>query len=625
MTDNISLKEILIFYRQLVAREKIEFLDYDDTSQINEIKDLLTNLFDEAENEDKGQLNWFVAHESGEKLWRNLISSAINSIDKSSKGNSKLYEYLGEATKFEDILYGMDEYYRDHTLHSLWVYFLGEYILRKKLKNIYNDLNWYVINDIDRDKNKYPDNIQNAAEELKHRLVEQVDRHKNAIWCIMSLCHDLGYSLSKLNDLNDKVNNVLKYFELHDIKQVGYSLDVEHQYIVNEFLEIMAADFRIVPVKAYTREEIKEENNLKSPKQDAEDQILIKCYREDSTYWRLCKALESREHGIISSYLMYKVLSIFAETWVRGPAEKWGLDDQEAVDNIIRGDILFAIAQHEFAFAHLDQMGSLADILVLADEMEEFSRYGRQLSSREYNPTTANVSVQFVNSNPTQGEHLEIEIIYTSKHKKVGDLYRFFVRKAKDLCKKYSINRDRESLRDAIKDVIGDDEKANYVWEFLKKDHKYIDDFGWVSATFKCGAFKFNKSDDLYKEYEEKLNNLLHRHKIEYCRIKSIKMSVVKEEDSELDKIDLYFRLDRDPKKIEARLPGKTKTGKRTKNIIRKDVILRNTRKINIICMDDNILVSEKDKKISLDDKWIEKHTNDMDELFVDLTKKKRN
>ncbi len=77
---------------------------------------------------------------------------------------------------------------------------------------------------------------------------------------------------------------------------------------------------------------------------------LIKCYRDDSIYWRLCRALEKKQHGILSSYLIYKIPGIFADATVRGPAEEWGLDDNEAVENIIRGDILFAIAQHELRY-----------------------------------------------------------------------------------------------------------------------------------------------------------------------------------------------------------------------------------------------------------------------------------
>ena len=87
--------------------------------------------------------------------------------------------------------------------------------------------------------------------------------------------------------------------------------------------------------------------------------MLIKCYRDDSTYWRLCRALEKKEHGILSSYLIYKILGIFAESSVRGPAEEWGLNDIEAKENTIRGDILFAIAQHEFDFAHLNQLAQI--------------------------------------------------------------------------------------------------------------------------------------------------------------------------------------------------------------------------------------------------------------------------
>ena len=112
-------------------------------------------------------------------------------------------------------------------------------------------------------------------------------------------------------------------------------------------------------------------------------------------------------YGILSSYLIYKILGIFAESSVRGPAEEWGLNDIEAKENTIRGDILFAIAQHEFDFAHLNQLGSFGDILIIADELEEFSRFGRQLQSRDYNETTAETSIYFTKSKKEEKPRLE--------------------------------------------------------------------------------------------------------------------------------------------------------------------------------------------------------------------------
>jgi hypothetical protein len=308
-----------------------------------------------------------------------------------------------------------------------------------------------------------------------------MNKYKDAIWCIIALCHDLGYSLAKLKMLNESVQGVLEHFDVPDFRHIGYSLDIEHQYLVSQFLELMCMDVRIEPSEEY-REELKKEEkdwlskwdkvkdgkysknerkkklNLLSKQipKDLENKISVKCYKDDSTYWRLSRALEKKEHGILSAYLIYKILGIFAESSVRGPAEKWGLDDNETQRNIIRGDILFAIAQHEFDFAHLNQLGSLADILIIADELEEFSRYGRQLASRKYYATTAKTSIKFINSKNNEGikpgQDIEIEITYECKHKDNKDFRDFFRRKAEErLCSIYSL---KPTLEEEEKDNI---------------------------------------------------------------------------------------------------------------------------------------------------------------------------
>jgi len=246
----------------------------------------------------------------------------------------------------------------------------------------------------------------------------------------MALCHDLGYSPAKLEKINDRVRDVIKFFDLPAFKQVGYSLDVEQQYLVSQVLELMAMDVIIVPSENYR------DQNL-----DADEKIKIRCYRDDSTYWRLCRALEKRQHGILSAYILYKLVGLFAESWVRGTGEEWGLEDVEAVENIIRGDILFAIAQHEFEFAHMNQIGSLAELLFISDELEEFSRYGRELLSRKYSDTTADASIQFTPQNPKQGEDVEIDLLYDfDATRDLDDYFNFFWRKAQRLCTVYSLD-----------------------------------------------------------------------------------------------------------------------------------------------------------------------------------------
>lgn len=460
----IRIKKLLDKYLEWMKKGEVHFLKgKKNLSHKIKIRSLIIKLQETLPEEgDKSQLDWYEAHKIGRELWEELASAALNNIDKDSKGNKKLFEYLEKATIFEDILYGLDEYYRDHTLHSLWVYFIGEDILRSsKLDELQENLNWYLYNDIEayKDIYSYPPDLVDFSIDKKEKLEKKVHKYKDAVWCIIALCHDLGYSLAKLSELNEKVKDVIDFFDIPDIRRVGYFLDVEHQHLVSQFLELMSMDVRIVPSENY--EEVKDKaedlgikkidvksksKNQRKYKKELEERTLIKCYRDDAAYWSICRALEKKKHGILGAYLIYKMLGIFADTSVRGPAEEWGLEDDEVVANIIRGDILHAIAQHDFDFAHLHNFNSLADVLVLADELEEFSRFGRQLLSRKYHNTMANARVDFnVISSKSEGKNekgIKIDIEYTVDEE--HDMGEFFLRKAKSLCQFYSLDPEEK-------------------------------------------------------------------------------------------------------------------------------------------------------------------------------------
>lgn len=442
--EKITIVCLLEAYRQRVERGEIQFLqknseDCGDVLQL--IKPLLARI-KEAEGKPKGlsfNLDWNKTHESGRELWEKLVGCALHDIDRVAKGNSKLFNFAKAAASFEDLLYGMDERYRDHTLHSLWVYLLGEHILRDYIPDIYESLDWYLHNDLLKDSSYYSPKLLRESKTREKELLEKTNKRKDASWCLIALCHDLGYSLSRLHDLNKSVEKVIDYLDIPGFSRIGYSFEIEHQYLGSSFLELMADELFIV---AST---------------DNKD-IVTKNFRESGSYWRLCRALEKRQHGIYSSFVIYKLLDIFAETWVRDPAEPYGLDDGEAVDNLILGSILFAIAQHAFEFAHLTNIGSLADILVLVDELEEFSRFGRQLQARQYQDTMADVSVAFPSHKNGNTRNFDIEITYAVA--KEWSAERFFVIKAKALCQKYSLESqsqdewdDRGLVRNAVNSI----------------------------------------------------------------------------------------------------------------------------------------------------------------------------
>ncbi len=420
----MTVPGLLARYKGWVEKGDIQFLQNDTTDQATVLREVraLLDLFKDAEQKDgdySTNLDWADAHHRGILLWKALMSAALNQIDRESQGQQELFQYVKAATEFEDLLYGLEPYYRDHTLHVLWVYLIGEHILRDHLPEIRTNPNWYVFNDITKDSSEHSPTLVNASREMESRLYKKLGENGDAVWCVTALCHDLGYSLAKLGKLNDKARSVLGFFGLSNFRQIGYTIDIEHQFHIAQFIELMAAEIRLVP---HT---------------DNSD-VVAKCYRDDSTYWRLCRALERRQHGILSAYLLYKLLGIFADTWTRDTGEQWGLEEQEVVDTAIRGSILFAIAQHEFDFASSEDFGGVAELLILADELEEFSRYGRPMLSRRYHDTMAESSVSFDVEQRGHVKSIGIEVTYSVIREE--DLYPFFKRKAERMCQLYALS-----------------------------------------------------------------------------------------------------------------------------------------------------------------------------------------
>ncbi|MFC2152183.1 hypothetical protein ACFLSE_06605 [Bacteroidota bacterium] len=483
--EKITVVGLLKKYKNWITKDEIQFLHNNSEGKkevLNIIEELILDISKaNREGELSENLDWSDTHEKGRNLWEKLASCALNDLDQDSKGNSELFKFLDAATSFEDILYGLEPYYRDHTLHSLWVYFIGEYILRDLIPDISNDLNWHLFNDIETDQATYAPSLLKQAKKMEKEICAEVNKKKDAVWCLIALCHDLGYSLSKLDKLNNKALGVLKFFDMPNFNQIGYTLDIEQQHLITQFLELMSIDIRIVP-------------------SISEKDIYVKCYRDDSTFWRLCRALEKKQHGVYSSYLLYKILGIFADTFVRGYADEWGLNDLEVQYNIIRGDILFAIAQHEFDFAHLNKLSSLAELLVIADELEEFSRYGRQLLSRKYYDTMAETNIRFENSNPKQGDDIEIFMDYeVADHRKLAN---FYILKAERLCKIYSLDQVNEedkhcTINKIVMSATKKDKKLNFHLCRNQDDTKgYLPKAIIENKNYEEGYYKLKCLDD---------------------------------------------------------------------------------------------------------------------------------
>ena len=112
------------------------------------------------------------------KIWKLLLGNAIvylKLLDNREKyhdaedfGVERLYKFFETFYEFEGVLYGADDYYRDHVSHMLRVFLLGEYLISTELKF---------------------ENIIVGNENISKTISSS---EKEAMWCIIALTHLLS-------------------------------------------------------------------------------------------------------------------------------------------------------------------------------------------------------------------------------------------------------------------------------------------------------------------------------------------------------------------------------------------------------------------------------------------------
>jgi len=322
-------------------RDKDKYKEIDKKKLVEILKDL---LIEGKKDEDKAKV-LKLQKLIFQRLWPHFVRNSIKLLrqkDPRDKGFLKfdfgvknLMDYFKEFSKFEELLYGIDEYYRDHSLHVFRVFFLGEYLIRESLKG-YNEIEIL--------------NLPKAIAKIK-------PEEKEAMWCIIALCHDLGYPLQKLDELNKKLLKILEYFGTSNFHPLRYSLPLEGTILDKFILKIISSrltdDFKI--------------------------------HLQSKFYTKYSNAYEKLNHGIMSCILLMKNLVYFKETDYEFHFREGFILEQEignkeefykedARQFIIRKEILRAIASHDNEDIYHVKMNNFLFLLIMCDELQEWSR-----------------------------------------------------------------------------------------------------------------------------------------------------------------------------------------------------------------------------------------------------------
>lgn len=294
-----------------------------------------------------------------DNLWRSLLNKSIVCLryfdtrepflDNPNKaivayGIDKLEEYHLRYTEFESLMYGSSAYYRDHVFHAIRVWSLGVFCLLKKI-----NAEDAFITKLGLDGGANPPSKIDFFEYI-------------SMWTITALCHDLGYPLEKAEQILDKTRKMMREFVPNPNvwNNFGYS---GTQDSINEYV----LKFISTKMKEKTSDEKADEQT---------DAIVEKEYLgriQPKYYLKYAKSLESFQHGIISTIIIYKMLLYFLES-------DFNLNDdyiyknEDARQFYIRREILRAIAAHTCPDAYNIHITSFSSLLFLCDEFQEWGR-----------------------------------------------------------------------------------------------------------------------------------------------------------------------------------------------------------------------------------------------------------
>ncbi|MGL5313805.1 MAG: hypothetical protein ACRC92_11225 [Peptostreptococcaceae bacterium] len=339
-------------------------------------------------------------------LWKSLFTASMSYIDSDRRGYDKLFTYFDKYVDFEELIFASDSFYRDHTLHSLWVYFLGEYLYRKdEYAGLFKDKDKYlksflkVKEDIDKLPNReiFEDIMENYED-----IYSFIDKEESSR-CVAALCHDLGYPLRKITQINKAIKSILPYFYIKDINEFNFTYtELEHIYI-QSFIEFMSLSigFRrkeesinysgiinincnnlqrcglnLDVVKNFTYEQLV---NLKEY-----TALEINARKKLNRYFAYARSFEEYNHGILSAFLVIKNIKAFENlNFSLGEKDSY-FDYIRYSDVVSKQEILRAMTEHTNDSFKIKEISSNVQFLSIIDELEEFSRISRANKNREY-------------------------------------------------------------------------------------------------------------------------------------------------------------------------------------------------------------------------------------------------
>jgi hypothetical protein len=356
-------------------------------------------------------------------------------------GIDELDEYFDDFIKFETVLYGTDELYRDHVEHVLQVWGIGICLI-ENFQITAND-DFIIKKDIDF----------NFQIPIDDRIKSISKSELWAMWSIISLCHDLGYPIEKTSKINRQAKKIIAHFGNINFSELNYNFDVFNIFLVDKYLNIISS-------KAIQGSKL----------------IRIQTKYRD----KIAKSLEDYKHGVFSGLLIFKNLTYFLETDYF--YDNNILTDEDIRQFYIRKEILRSISGHTCPKIYHLALDKIAFLLILCDELQEWNRpnFDEYRSFRQLKEP----QVQIKEFELSENQIIHIEFLYEEQDINQNELI--------------SATKSRFKLMHNLLRSAKDDEKrkVKFIWKVKYNKNCY-------SFNFDSNKDSFNQLTLLETENEQ--------------------------------------------------------------------------------------------------------------------------
>lgn len=417
----IDEKKVLDFYLDEIKKDSIAFLRNKPWYKEDISKEII-NLREEKEMHNKIKIC--------KNLWKLLFEASMSFIDTDRRGYDDLFQYFDEYINFEELIFASDSFYRDHTMHCLWVYFLGEYIFKNEdFKPFFhkygkeNEHLWKMCDFLRKGNHK---DIFKSFIDLQD-LISEFEDLNDSMRCLEALTHDLGYPIKKINSINKNIKSILPHFGIKNSSEFDFSYSDIHDNLIKDFINLISYSFNFSTDASKKSESIikkifnfneygniegfYEEELLKLTESEREilkdNNLKMQLFFNYSRHMRYSKDFENYQHGIMSAFLLFRKLTVFnSKPFSYTDYNTLKVSKIDFVKMNVLAEILMAITDHTSEGFQMSEIMSDSSFLTFIDELEEFSRISRANQNRQY-------INEFCKSNIyVRDEYLNIDFIF---------------------------------------------------------------------------------------------------------------------------------------------------------------------------------------------------------------------